>query len=168
LLIFVVGLLVIPAILLSVTAFASRWVAGGPADPLGGVIRRFAYSLAPLGFGMWLAHYAFHFLTGALTLIPVAQSFLNDSGFKAGQPLWQLGPVVPPDWLFPLQVMLLYLGLFGSLVTAFQIAVDRHRQRHIALRAFLPWAVLHFLLLAAAVWIMFQPMEMRGTIFLGL
>jgi hypothetical protein len=167
LLIFVVGLLVIPAILLSVTAFASRWAAGR-ADPPGAVIRRFVYSLAPLGFGMWLAHYAFHFLTGALTIIPVAQSFLNDSGFMAGEPLWELGPIVPPDWLFPLQVILLYGGLFGSLVTAFQIAVNRHRLRHIALRAFLPWAVLHFFLLAAAVWIMFQPMEMRGTIFLGL
>jgi len=29
--------------------------------------------------------------------------------------------------------------------------------------AFAPWAVLHVLLCAAAVWVLAQPMEMRGT-----
>jgi hypothetical protein len=132
------------------------------------IIRRFIYGLAPLGFGMWLAHYAFHFLTGALTLIPVMQAYLNDSGFEVGQPYWQLGPVVPPDWLFPIQAILLYLGLFGSLVVAFQIAVSHYKNRNTALRAFLPWGILSLLMLVAALWIMFQPMEMRGTIFKGL
>jgi hypothetical protein len=72
---------------------------------------------------MWLAHYAFHFLTGALTIIPVMQAYLNDSGFNVGQPSWQFGPAVPLDWLFPIQTVFLYLGLFGTLVAAFQIAV---------------------------------------------
>jgi hypothetical protein len=63
---------------------------------------------------------------------------------------------------------LLYLGLFGSLVTGFQIAVDHYRVRDVALRAFIPWGILSILMLGAALWIMFQPMEMRGTIFLGL
>jgi hypothetical protein len=33
--------------------------------------------------------------------------------------------------------------------------------------AFLPWAVLLSLLFAAAIWLMGQPMEMRGTLFAG-
>lgn len=81
---------------------------------------------------------------------------------------WQLGPLVPPDWLFPIQAALLYLGLFGSLVVEFQIAVNHYKNRNTALRAFLPWGVLSLLMLAAAFWIMLQPMEMRATIFLGL
>jgi len=166
LLIFTVGLLVIPAILLTLTGLATRWLAG-PVESVGAIIRRFVHALVPLGFGMWLAHYAFHFLTGALTLIPVSQSFLNDSGFNAGEPQWQLGPIVPFDWLFPIQAVLLYLGLLGSLVAAFQIGMSQYRRRHIALRAFIPWAILLMLMLAAALWIMFQPMEMRGTILLG-
>jgi ferredoxin len=168
LLIFGVGLIVIPALLLSITALLSRILSGRTDDSLGYLVRRFVYSLVPIGFGMWLAHYAFHFLTGALTVIPVSQSFLNDSGFEVVSPQWQLGPIVPPDWLFPIQAILLYLGLFGSLVVAFQIAVDHYQQRNVALRAFLPWAILSILMLGAALWIMFQPMEMRGTIFLGL
>jgi hypothetical protein len=168
LLIFGVGLIILPVILLAVAGFFSRILSGRTHEPLGYLIRRFTYSLVPLGFGMWLAHYAFHFLTGALTLIPVTQSFLDDSGFDVGDPRWQLGPLVPPDWLFPIQAILLYLGLFGSLVVGFQIAVSHYKDRNIALRAFLPWGILLVLMLGAALWIMFQPMEMRGTIFLGL
>jgi hypothetical protein len=168
LLIFGFGFILLPAILLTTTAFFSRRLIGHSHEPLSLMIRRFVYGLAPLGFGMWVAHYAFHFLTGALTIIPVMQSYLNDSGFEAGRPFWQLGPVVPPDWLFPIQTSFLYLGLLGAWVVAFQIAVGHYRNRQTALRAFLPWAALSLLLLVAALWIMFQPMEMRGTIFQGL
>lgn len=77
LLIFGIGLLVIPAFLLAVTSLFSRLLTGWAREPLGYIIRRFTYGLVPMGFGMWLAHYAFHFLTGALALIPVTQSFLT-------------------------------------------------------------------------------------------
>jgi hypothetical protein len=168
LIIFGLGLIVLPVVLLTVTGFLSHWLAGSPGDSVGVLVRRFVYALAPLGFGMWLAHYAFHFLTGAFVIVPVIQSYLNDSGFEVGQPMWQLGPVVPPEWLFPIQTSFLYLGLLGSLVVAFQIAVSHFKNRNRALRAFLPWAMLLLVLLVAAIWIMFQPMEMRGTIFKGL
>jgi ferredoxin len=168
LIIFGLGFVVVPAILLAATGFLSRLLSGQRDDALGFIIRRYVFALVPLAFGVWLAHYAFHFLTGGLTFIPVTQSFLNDSGIFAGQPLWQLGPIVPAEWLFPIQTIFLYLGLFGSLVTGFQIAVNHYRARNIALRAFLPWGALMILMLVAALWIMFQPMEMRGTIFLGL
>lgn len=168
LLIFGLGLLVLPPLCLGLAGWASRFLSGRRHEPLGVGVATFTYSLVPLGFGVWLAHYAFHFLTGALTLVPVVQSFLNDSGFAAGPPRWDLGPVVPADWLFPIQAVFLYAGLFGSLVVAFQLAVHHYQQRQVALRAFLPWATLALLLLGLALWIMFQPMEMRGTVFMGL
>jgi Na+/proline symporter len=96
------------------------------------------------------------------------QAYLNDSGFDVGQPYWQLGPAVPLDWLFPIQMGFLYLGLLGALVATFQIAVYHYKDRQVALRAFLPWGLLLLLMLVAAIWIIFQPMEMRGTIFMGL
>ena len=40
---------------------------------------RYSYSLVPLGFGIWLAHFGFHFLTGLYTFIPVTQAALADS-----------------------------------------------------------------------------------------
>src|SRR5262249_2405025 len=37
------------------------------------VATRYAYALMPLGFGMWLAPYGFHFLASYDTAMPVAQ-----------------------------------------------------------------------------------------------
>ena len=56
-------------------------------------------------------------------------------------------------------------GLLGSLVTGFQIGLNLYGDSRRALWAFLPWGVLAIVLLAAALWIMLQPMEMRGTVF---
>ncbi len=41
---------------------------------------RYSYTLVPLGFGMWLAHYGFHFFTGILTIVPVTQTALANLG----------------------------------------------------------------------------------------
>jgi len=162
------GLLLLPALLVSLAGIASRtW--SRDAASLRTVIAHFAPTLAPTGFGMWLAHYMFHFLTGGLTLIPAVQNMLWRWGWPVlGEPLWQLGPVVPPDFLFPLEVVLLYTGLTGSLVVGFQRAAARYPDRRRALVAFLPWALLCLLLVAAGVWILAQPMEMRGTLRMGM
>ncbi|MFZ2422871.1 MAG: FesM [Anaerolineae bacterium] len=158
------GLIVLPALMTVLAGLASRaW--SRDAAPLRTVIAHFAPTLAPTGFGMWLAHYLFHFLTGGLTLIPTLQDALRRWGWPVlGEPLWQLGPVIPPDLLFPIEVAVLYLGLTGSLVVGFQRASLRFSDRRRALRAFLPWALLCLLLVAAGVWILAQPMEMRGML----
>lgn len=162
------GLIVLPALMTTLAGLASRaW--SRDAAPLRTVIAHFAPTLAPTGFGMWLAHYLFHFLTGGLTLIPALQDALRRWGWPVlGEPLWQLGPLVPPDLLFPIEVAVLYLGLTGSLVVGFQRASLRFSERRRALRAFLPWAFLCLLLVAAGVWILAQPMEMRGMLRMGI
>jgi hypothetical protein len=119
---------------------------------------RYAYVLVPLGFGMWLAHYCFHFLTSYDTAVPVAQRFVADLGLRSlGEPAWSCvccRPVTP--WLLPLELLFLDLGLLLSLYTAYRLAPT--------LRALAPWALLLVLLFAAGVWILFQPMQMRGTL----
>ena len=65
--------------------------------------------------------------------------------------------------------MLLYLGVFGSIIAVFQIARDRvpadePAARRAILGAALPWMLLVLLLLGFGLWIMLQPMEMRGTL----
>ena len=168
-LIFALGLGVLPGALLTAAAAASRAFGGLRREPLVTVMRRYVYSLAPMGFGMWLAHYAFHFLTGGLTIVPVAQSFLADIGLYAGAPAWGLGPLVPAGWLFPIEALLLYLGAFGSLIVAFQISVRAHagvQSRAKALGAAAPWMLVCLLMLGFGLWIMLQPMEMRGTLLM--
>jgi hypothetical protein len=160
---YVLALVVEPVVLLGLAAFATRWLSGDHRGPLA-LVTRYAASLVPLGFGVWLAHYAFHFLTGILTVIPVAQNALLEMGLTGlGRPRWQLGGM-PERFVYPLELGLLALGLVGSWLVAWRLAA-----RHVPgapWRAFLPWALLHLLLAAAAVWLLSQPMEMRGT-FLG-
>jgi hypothetical protein len=130
-------------------------------------LTRYVYALVPIGFGVWLAHYSFHFLTGFWTFVPVVQSFVADIfGLPLlGTPRWELGPLVPAGWLFPLELGFLGLGWFGSLLVAYRVAAGE-APRH-PWWAFLPWAGLLSLLFVAAIWLMGQPMEMRGTFLVG-
>ena len=173
-LLFLVGLGVIPLGLLGLTGWLSRrWARAGSRSSLVAWITQHACALVPLGFGIWLAHYAFHFLTGFWTFVPVLQSFVSDmAGVPLlGAPRWELGPLVPPGWLNPLELGLLGLGWFGSLLVAYRLSSrdgeEATKDGPPVWGAFLPWAVLLSLLLAAAIWLMGQPMEMRGTLFAG-
>jgi polyferredoxin len=159
-----VGLLGLePVLMLALAAWLTRRGAG-TREPLLPVVTRFSYALVPLGFGIWLAHYGFHLLTGFWTFVPVTQSAFADMGLPwLGAPLWRLGGLAPGR-VVPLEVGLLSLGLLGSLLVAYRIAERDYPAR--AARAFAPWAGLCILLWLAALWLLAQPMEMRAT-FLG-
>ena len=89
---------------------------------------------------------------------------------------WDLGPLVPQGWLFPIEAVLLYLGATGSIVTAVRIAQshlaetrppDRQAQGQTRLwRLPRPWMLVTLLLLGFGIWILLQPMEMRGTMMM--
>jgi ferredoxin len=160
---FLLILVVEPVLLMGLAAWLSRRGAG-TGEPLIPLAVRFSYALVPLGFGIWLAHYAFHLLTGLLTFVPVAQSALAAAGLPwLGAPRWGLGGL-PARLVYPLELGFLGLGLLGSLLVAWRIAERDQPQR--ALRTFAPWAGLCILLGVTAIWLLSQPMEMRGT-FLG-
>ena len=110
---------------------------------------------------MWLAHYGFHFLTGALTVVPVTQSAAIDlMGWAAlGDPLWRWAGM-RPGAVFPIQLGCILLGALGSLAVMHVISLRDYPDRPV--RATVPWAVVVVLLAATAIWILFQPMEMRG------
>lgn len=157
---FALGLVVEPAALLGVAALASRALGGG-REPLARLVVRYAYGLAPLGFGIWLAHYMFHFATGFWTLVPVAQLVLGSVGLPTfGPPRWDLGALLAGFRPLPLQYGLIGLGLLVTLTALLRIARRDTPAR--PGRAALPWLALALLLAAAALWVMSLPMEMRG------
>ncbi|EKP95644.1 hypothetical protein ThesuDRAFT_01401 [Thermaerobacter subterraneus DSM 13965] len=162
--IFVTGMLVVPVLVVGGAAGMTRWLTG-TREPLLRVATRYTYALAPMGFGMWLAHYLFHFLSGALTIVPVTQSFVLDVTGKPllGSPAWQLAALLPRPWLLPLEIVLLTAGFTLSLVTVYFIALDQWSDRRAAARAALPWVALLLILMTAGLWLLQQPMDMRGT-----
>lgn len=162
---FVAALVVEPMVLLGLAAWLTRRLTGARRGLLA-IATRYAYSLVPLGFGIWLSHYAFHFLTGALTVVPVAQNAVADLvGWPLlGPPRWEWTGM-PSAAVYPLELGFLGLGLVGSWIVAVHLA----RQDHPAapVRGWISWAALHTLLWACAVWLLSQPMEMRGTFLDG-
>ncbi len=145
---FVVGVLVLPALLVRPTA------------------AHHAVALVPLGFGVWVAHYAFHLLTGALTLVPVTQAAAIDATGWAvlGEPAWTwVG--MQPGGVLPVQIGLVLLGACGSMGLLQALARREHESPPTRLSA--PWFALVAVLAAAAVWTFVQPMEMRGVGRLG-
>lgn len=162
-LLFALGLGVAPAVTLVPAAWATRAIAGS-REALLAVGVRYAYALIPLGLGVWTAHYAFHFLTGLWTFVPVAQRALVDLGAPVlGAPRWSLGGL-PARVVYPIELGLLTLGLVGSWIVAWRTA-RREPPPAVAWRVAAPWATLTLALFVAALWLLSQPMEMRGTLF---
>jgi ferredoxin len=163
--VFGLALVVEPALLLGGAAWLTRRAASGSAS-LGSIINRFARALVPLGFGVWLAHYGFHFFTGALTVVPVTQNAVRAATGRdlLGAPLWHWGGL-PEAVVFPMELGFLGLGLLGTLLVSWRVAAE-FAPEHPG-RAFAPWAFVSALLFAAACWILSQPMDMRGTFVAG-
>jgi cytochrome c oxidase assembly factor CtaG/polyferredoxin len=142
-------------------------------------IARYAMALVPLGFAMWLAHYSFHFRTSWRSIIPVTQRFFGDFGSSLlGAPQWICACCLPVgDELLIGELLALDVGLLASLFVAWRIAErttsssDSERsddgRSGATLRAFAPWGTLLMALFVLGVWIVFQPMEMRGTLSMG-
>ncbi len=161
-LVFVAVIVLLPAVLLLPAAAVSSRVS---ARNWREMLLRYSYSLVPVGFGMWLSHYSFHFLTGLLTVIPVTQSALNDIGIYAfGDPMWTLMGL-PLRWVQPLQMGALVMGFAGSLIVSWRLAEEDAEDRVAAI--FAPWAAVDVVLLVIAVWLMLQPMDMRATLMAG-
>jgi cytochrome c oxidase assembly factor CtaG/polyferredoxin len=159
---YLVALVVAPMLTFGLaTAIDRRWGEGGANWWESAT--RFSYTLVPLGFGMWLSHYSFHLLTSCRTVIPAAQRFVASLGCHVlGSPEWSNACCQPvAEWLPRLEIVCLDLGLLLSLYSGCRIAGGRTPA---AWRAFVPWALLIVLLFATGVWIVLQPMQMRGTL----
>ena len=159
-LLFLAGLVIVPAGLLGGATFLSRVLATPVAGRAPSALR-YAYALVPLGFGVWLAHYGFHLLTGLFTLLPVAQSAAIDvwTWPVLGEPNWRWAGM-RPGAVYPLQLGFVLLGALGSLGLVHATSRSDTPRRPNA--AAMPWLLVVILLAIAALWILAQPMEMRG------
>lgn len=154
-------LVVEPLLLIGIAAWVTR-VLSRNRSSLVALAVRYSYSLVPIGFGIWLAHYSFHFLTGLFTFIPVTQAAVAELGAAIlGQPHWALVGL-PVNVVQIFEVGFIVLGLLGSLMTSYLLAATDQTVQ--SSRAFIPWAALSLIIAAAALWVMSQPMEMRGIV----
>ena len=158
------GLIAAPLLLMSGAAGLSRWW-GRLTPNVSAIAIRFVYALIPLGFGMWLTHFCFHFFTSYASVLPTTQRFVADwAGMFLGSPAWSNACCVPAAlWLLRLEIVFLDVGLLLSLYTGYRIARSQTTRLSQAVATFAPWAILMIFLFAVGIWIVFQPMQMRGT-----
>lgn len=152
------GCILLPAILLGLTAWAAF---GRKADLFKTEVLSFAYTLVPLGLGMWAAHFSFHFLTGLGTIVPVVQRFIGSSAESVWRP-----PIQLLEWLLPVELILLNAAFVSSTLLVWKFAnrfIDNNKNISFW-RVVTPWLLLAGGLFYLGVWILFQPMEMRGTL----
>jgi hypothetical protein len=153
---YAVGLLIIPWTLASASGWASgRWAQAGTTWK--DLTCSFTLTLVPVGFAMWLAHFSNHLVAGWSAAIPVVERFFSRVSSSNFPQAWM------PDWLPSIELIFLDLGLLLTLYAAWRVA---HRFAHgdrMALTVVSPWAGLACALYAAGLWIVSQPMQMRGT-----
>jgi polyferredoxin len=131
--------LALPAAVGLSAAWFSRALSG-QKEPMRVSFSRFAPAFAPLAFAIWLAHYGFHFATGAGTIIPALQSFLLDHGsaLLGTAPDWRLGPIFPGGWILPLQTAIVLVGFGAGLFVGQRIGRRDFAYPAAAARALLP------------------------------
>ncbi|HLV11696.1 MAG TPA: hypothetical protein VKY42_04535 [Trueperaceae bacterium] len=152
----------------TLVGLALTLAAATAADALGGrregaraAFERWGYVVVALGFGFWAAHYTFHFLTGALSIVPVFQHFFEYRGF-AVDANWRLAQVVPSRYLFAIQAVISGAASALALYTAARIGLRDFGRRGVLAM----WPMFLFVLAftAAQLVILSLPMEMRGTV----
>jgi cytochrome c oxidase assembly factor CtaG len=160
---FAIGLLIAPAILVVSCGALSKALGGIPVQ-WKKLTCSFVMALVPLGFSMWVGHFVYHLLTGASALVPTFQRATSDIGISfLGRPNWfSTSTMVPIDWLTSIQVLLLGAGLLLTLYVCWRTAFSFTKQARSAFGLLMPWAALAVTLYAAGVWVVFQPMQMRG------
>lgn len=110
---------------------------------------QWAFALVPLGASMWAAHFGYHLVTAGSSIVAASARFLGIQIFRAS------GTMGPPGAWPSWEVLFLDAGLLLTLYLQW-----RNSSR--SFRAFAGWALVAVALYAAGLWILAQPMQMRG------
>ncbi len=155
------------AVLLAV-ALAGLWLSrcGERANPSRReVFCRFSQALLPLGLAMWAAHLLFHLITGWAALGPAIHQASADFGWHfLALPQWKMElPLLSANNMLSVQLLLLDVGLLLTLYLGWRLAQHWAVRSSRAVLLLLPWATSVAVAYAAGVWIVLQPMQMRGV-----
>jgi hypothetical protein len=164
LIIFILAVVVIPASVILVNSWIGK-IIGNATGELRMLAGQYSPSLIPLGFGIWLAHYGFHFAIGGMTIIPVMHNFTLDHNFLwfGSDVNWGVGFLLPEGLIFPLQVAIVLLGFVVSLIVLANRGMGQQHGTN-ALGELLPWAITLMVLTVISLSIFNLPMEMRGAL----
>jgi cytochrome c oxidase assembly factor CtaG/ferredoxin len=130
------------------------------------VFCRFSQALLPLGLAMWTAHLLFHLVTGWGTLGPALHQATADLGWHFLAPAhWAMHPpLLAANSVLSVQLLVLDAGLLLTLYLGWRLVRQWAAPAGRSLLLLMPWAMMVAAGYAAAIWIVLQPMQMRGVI----
>jgi ferredoxin len=133
-------------------------------EAFGSRLSRLVADLWPLGVAIWVVHFGFHLVTGWRSAWPPLQRAARDAAaLDLGTPEWAAHCCASvPDWIMPAMLLILAIALTISLERCW------FRARGHGVRSNLwrwwPDALACMVWWALAVWVVLQPMEMRGLL----
>lgn len=161
-LLFLLATLAVPPVVGWLVTWLTQKIARTP-EPLSAIFKRYALALLPLSFSIWIAHYAFHFIVGGSGIWPTIQNLFARLGLPIfGDPQWKSEPLLPYNFIFPLQLIIVYGGFMASAVAIYQISRKMYKKK-VARQAMLPYLGLALLVAVIAILVLSQPMQARGT-----
>jgi len=150
---------------LAVMAVIGAWLR---TEPFKQRIARMIFDLWPIGVAMWLVHFGFHLVTGWKSALPPLQRAARDGlHVDLGAPAWTSNCCATvPSWLLPTMLALLGLGLVIALQLCWlRASASWVRPRiGVIVLSWIPDALVALCWWAFAVWIVLQPMQMRGLL----
>ncbi len=151
-----VGAVLAPAVAIALCAWLNRLA--GCKFRIADVARRFIFTLVPVGVAMWAAHLLYHMATGWSAPWQLVQRMI-------ARPV--ATPIMPfvPAWLTPAQIILLDAGLLLTLYVGWRVAKQYSDRARTVIALLTPWAALACALYGTGIWILFQPMQMRGMLY---
>ena len=146
------GAVFLPAVVTLLSAILNRVVS--QTRSILDYARRFSFALVPLGVAMWTAHLAYHLVTSWDAVTPALTRLAEGGSLTA--------TAFTPNWLTPLQIVVLDAGLLLTLWIIWKIAGSLESLVKRQLGLFAPWAAAAIALYVLGVVILLQPMQMRG------
>ncbi len=157
------GLVLVPATLALLAAYASK-AASHVSAAMRELLCRFSVCLVPLGAAMWAGHFLFHLVTGWDSAWTAARRAASDWHLLSLPARERSSPLLSADAIHVWQTLLLDAGILLALYLLWRVALVYLPRGREAWRLFLPWAALATILYVAGVWIILQPMQMRGVL----
>jgi hypothetical protein len=111
---------------------------------------------------MWAAHFLFHLNAGWGSASTAIRRAVSDVGWHQPRLSELSSPFLGSGAMHICQTLSLDAGLLLALYLAWRIALAYAPRARDALYVFAPWAVVATALYMIGVWIILQPMEMRG------
>jgi hypothetical protein len=136
----------------------SKWICGG-RQPLGALVKAFAYSLIPIAFAYHVTHYYTLIPAQAPQLLKLLSDPLGRGWDLFGTARWQINPwMINVETIWHTQVALIVIGHVAAIYVAHAQAIAAFGSRRSAALSQLPMLVLMMGFTTLGLWILSLPL----------